>query len=292
MLVITGASGQLGRAATQTVLKRNDPRQLILTTRTPEAIEDVPDGVQVRYANFDEPESLAKAFAGGRRLLLVSTGTLTNRSAQHAAAIDAAIAAGVQHVLYTSMTGAAQENPALISESHWATEEHLRASGLGWTMLRCGMYSDFLVFEAAEALRTGRLVHNRGDGRCGYVARLDCAKAAAAALTSEGLAGAVYDITGPESLNADELAQLYGVAGGRSVTTEQVDDDALLKLRGGGPDADPGVQFGAELGVSIGKAIREGRLNVSSTAVADLTGDAPTDVRTMLERQRDKLRSG
>ena len=196
-LAITGASGQLGRRAAELVLARYAPRNVILATRTPDALAELAArGADVRYANFDEPASLRAAFAGAERLLLISANDLQRRIAQHQAAIDAAKAAGVRHVIYTSGTRPAPPNPAVVAPSHYATERALAASGLTWTVLRNSLYADYQAAEAKRAVETGALVHNRGKGRVAYVARDDCAAAAAAVLLQGGPAGVVPDFRG------------------------------------------------------------------------------------------------
>src|SRR5690554_3813467 len=254
MIVISGASGNLGRATALRVaelLGGGAAAGLALATRTPDAMEGLVPGASVRHADFDRPDTLREAFAGASRLLLISTSRVDNRGKQHAEAIDAARAAGVEHVIYTSMLSPGPQNPALISESHWSTEQHLRASGLAFTILRFSLYSDFQVFEAADALASGRFVHNRGDGGCSYIARIDCARVAAAVATGDGHEGATYELTGPQSLDAVALAALYSGVGGREVEAVSVSDDELLELLSGGESTDGHVQYGSALTVSL-----------------------------------------
>src|SRR5262245_42107839 len=128
-LAITGATGQLGRRTAELLLAQCAPRDVILTTRTPDALADLAGrGVDVRRADFDDPPSLRGAFAGADRLLLISATDLQRRIAQHQAAIDAAKAAGVRHVIYTSGSKPAPPNPAAVAPSHYATERALAAS--------------------------------------------------------------------------------------------------------------------------------------------------------------------
>src|SRR5690554_4337819 len=294
MIVISGASGNLGRATALRVaelLGGGAAAGLALATRTPDALEGLVPGASVRFADFDRPDTLREAFVGAARLLLISTSRVDNRGKQHAEAIDAARDAGVEHVIYTSMLSPGPDNPALISESHWSTEEHLRASGLAFTVLRFSLYSDFQVFEAAEALASGRFVHNRGDGGCSYIARSDCALVAASVVCGDGHEGATYELTGPESLDADQLAALYADAGGRPVEAVSVGDDELLETLSGGAGGDGHVQYGSALTVSLGRAIREGRFSGVSTTVQQLTGSAPRSVADMLAASAEFLQS-
>lgn len=292
MIAISGASGHLGRMTARLVAELgHDPHDLVLATRSPDAAADVVPGAHVRAADFGHPRGLRAAFGGVKRLLLVSTDSVADRSRQHIAAIDAAIAAGVEHIVYTSMLSPAPTNPALIAESHWATERHLRESGIAFTILRCSLYSDFQVFEAAEALATGRFVHNRGAGGCSYLARSDIARAAAAVMTTEGHEGACYELTGDESLDASALAALYSDFGDREVEAVAVDDDELLRLLDADAGTDGHVQYGAALAISLGRAIREGHFDAVTGTVEQLTGKAPRSVSSLLRESRDALRS-
>ena len=292
MIAISGAAGHLGRMTAQLVAELGtDPRELVLTSRTPDAVAELVPGAQARFADFTRPETLGAAFAGVTKLLLVSTDTVVDRSAQHLAAIDAAVGAGVEHIVYTSMLSPAPPNPALIAESHWATEQHLRDSDVAFTILRCSLYSDFQLFEAAEALASGRFVHNRGSAGCSYIARSDCARAAAVVVAGEGHENTVYELTGPESLDAPALAALYSEFGDREVLPVAVDDSELLHFLDADSGTDGHVQYGAALAISLGRAIREGYLGDVTSAVADLTGTAPRSVAALLRESRDLLRS-
>ena len=284
-LAITGASGQLGRLVAGIVLAQHVPRDVILATRTPTALAELAAfGADVRHADFDDPTSLRAAFAGAQRLLLISATDLPRRVAQHRAALEAARSVGVRHVIYTSGSKPEPPNPAAVAPSHYATEQALEASGLAFSVLRNSLYAEYQAAEAKRALETGRLVHNRGYGRVAYVAREDCAAAAAAVLLQGGHEGAVYDITGPEAFDAAALAALYAALGGRPVAAEEIDDAAFVAALVGG-SADGHLRYGAELLASFGRAIREGYCDVRSGAVAELTGRAPRTLRQVLEPQ-------
>ncbi len=282
-LVITGASGQLARRAADLVLAAVDPRDLILTTRTPAALASfAARGVAVRHADFADPRSLRAAFAGGERLLLVSATDLRERTAQHQAAIDAAKAAGVRHVIYTSGLKPEPPNPAVVAPSHHATEQALKQSGLPSTILRNSLYADYQLPEAKRAIETGELVHNRGRGVTAYVAREDCAQVAAAVLLEAGHEGAIYEITGSAAFSADDLAALYGEVGGRPVRARALDDAAFVATLVGDAKGDDHLRYGAELVASFGRSIREGYMASCSGAVATLAGRAPLTLRHML----------
>lgn len=292
-LIITGASGHLGTAVAERVIElRGSSAELVLVSRRPAALAQRFDGADIRHGDFADPAGLAEAFRGGDRMLLISADDVHTRAAWHAAAIDAAKAAGVQHIIYTSMIEPGAGSPALIADSHRATEEHLRASGVGWTVLRCALYSDFQVFEAAEAVASGQFRHNRGDGACSYIARADCAAVAAAVLASDNRSG-IVDVTGPDALNAIDLAALYAAVGGADVAPVNVTDDELTAALqpADGADPDGHAQYGAALAVSLGRAIREGYFGAVGGAVAEITGHAPTSVADLLQREASTVRA-
>jgi NAD(P)H dehydrogenase (quinone) len=290
-LVITGASGQLGRRTAELVLERSRPDHLILVTRSPEDLADLAArGADVRFGNFDRPVELPEAFAGGERMLLISTTDLEAREEQHRSAITAAAAAGIRHVAYTSVLSPEPPNPAVIAPSHYETECALEASGLTWTFLRNSLYAEYQVAEAARSIATGTLVHNRGDGRVAYVSREDCAAVAAAVLTTPGHERRSYDVTGPESFSASDLAVLYGQVGGRTVEAVALDDESFVAGLVGDAGGDDHLRYGAQLVASFGRSIREGYLARLTDAVERLTGRPPIQLRELLEAHRDELR--
>jgi NAD(P)H dehydrogenase (quinone) len=300
-LTITGASGHLATATAEKVAEiRGGTADLVLTTRRPDAIAESLRGAEVRHADFADPASLAAAFRGTTRLLLISADNIQERGRWHRAAIDAAKAAGVGHIVYTSMVAPSPANPALIADSHRATEEHLKGSGVPYTILRCALYSDFQVFEAADAIAAGEFRHNRGGGGCSYIARADCARVAAAVLAGRTAAAdtgdtgsRILDVTGPQALTATDLAALYGEVGGVAIAPVEVSDEEMAAALQPAGDADPDghAQYGAALAVSLGRAIREGFFGGVTTAVRDLTGTEPQTVAQLLEEHRPMLRN-
>jgi NAD(P)H dehydrogenase (quinone) len=282
VLVVSGASGHLGRSVAERVLAGDRPEPIRLLTRTPEAIADLAArGAEVRRVDLDDPGTLPGALEGARRFLLISTDALDRRVAQHRAAIDAAVRAGVPHVIYTSVVRPEPSNPAAVVETHRRTEDDLRGAGCAWTLLRNNLYAEFQAQEAREAAAGGRLVHNRGDGRAAYVSREDCAASAAAVLTGDGHEGKAYDITGPESLSAGDLAAIYAELAGRPVQAVAVEDEAFVAVLTG-ESTDGHLAYGARLVSSFGRAIREGCFAGVSDAVETLTGRAPRSVRDVL----------
>ncbi|HET6869501.1 MAG TPA: NAD(P)H-binding protein [Solirubrobacteraceae bacterium] len=279
--LVSGASGQLGRLTAELLVAAG--AEPILVTRTPEAVAGL--GGETRFGDYGEPDSLRDAYEGAERLLLISAPDLQKRTEQHRAAIAAASAVGVRHVIYTSGLNPEPPNPAIISPSHHATEQALATSGLAWTVLRDSLYSEYQVPEVRQAIAAGTLTHNRGDGQIAYVSREDCAAVAASVLTGSGHEGRVYDVTGPELFTARELATLYGALGGCDVRDEALDDDAFTELLAGafGGGDDEHARYGAKLVASFGRSIREGYMASRSDVVEQLTGRPPRALRSVLE---------
>lgn len=279
-LIITGAGGHLGRRAAELLLDRVEPSSVILVSRRPDELADLAArGAQTRHGDFDDPASLSEAFAGGDRMLLISTDAVGRRVAQHVAAIDAAKAAGVRAIAYTSLPNPTADNPSLVTHDHRETEEALTGSGLQWTLLRNALYSEYRVPEAQAAVASGTLHHNQGDGRTAYVSREDCAAVAAAWLAGgDEHAGRAYDVTGPELLGANDLARLYEEAGGQRVTAEETDDQSFVAdMESAGLPAEVSALL-----ASFGTAIREGYLDQRSGVVQELTGRPPQTVADVL----------
>jgi NAD(P)H dehydrogenase (quinone) len=279
-IAVTGASGHLGRRVSELLLDRGE--RPVLVTRDPSSLDDLAArGADVRRGDFADSRSMQEALEGVDRLLLISIDVIgPQRVALHAQAIEAARAAGVKHVAYTSLPRPEAENPAGVAPDHRGTEQLLQASGLEWTFLRNNIYADFQVPTAAQAVATGQLITNSGDGASAYVTRDDCAAVAAAVLTSEGHEGAIYDVTGPEAIDAVELAALASEISGKAIDVVHVDDAAYsagLVEHAGLPEA------AAALYTSFGASAREGWANEVTTVVADLTGTPATPLRTVLQ---------
>src|SRR5690349_5205481 len=161
-IVITGASGGLAGEAIEALLARNvPPDRLILVTRTPEKLSFLADrGAQVRAGDFNKPDELPAAFAGGKQLLLISASGPGDRLAQHTAAISAAQRAGIRHIVYTSWVNAVEENPAAVTRDHRLTEDAIRKSGIPYTILRNQRYSEGLIEQGRQAVTSGILLSN------------------------------------------------------------------------------------------------------------------------------------
>jgi NAD(P)H dehydrogenase (quinone) len=284
---VSGASGQLGRLVGEELLSRLDVKDIVLASRTPEALPEFADrGVEVRYGDFDVPGSLVEAFAGCDRLLLISSMAFGRRVEQHRAALDAATAAGVKRVVYTSLTNPVEGHPCgIIVDEHRLTEEMLREGEVEWTVLRNAAYAELQVPLGAVAITYGKLVTNAADGRVAPISRADCAAAAAAVLTSEGHEGATYEITGSEPLSQPDIARLLSEVSGQPVTVIRWGDRRLRWGLGRLGTPRPIARAIVDLGI----ATREGYFDVVDGAFERLVGRRPQTLRNVLLANRVEL---
>ena len=302
-IIVTGASGSLGRQVTELLLEKVPPSEITLVTRKPASLSAVAArGVHVRAGNFDEPETLVKAFAGGEKMLLISTLDVgPRRQRQHRAAIEAAAAAGAKHIVYTSTAGIHPRNPALSAADHYATEEFLRRCGVAFTILRDSQYAEVIVTMLAPmAVRTGKWIMSTGDGCMAFVSKKDCAASAAAVLTSPGHEGAVYEITGPALYSLHDAAAIASEVTGRPVEyvnlsseERQAMFDSLGMPRAyvaGSTNADGTGTWGSEEIVSYERAIREGYFSICSHHVKLITGRHARPLREVYLENIDALK--
>jgi NAD(P)H dehydrogenase (quinone) len=286
-LIVTGASGHLGRLVAEELLERLAPEDLVLVSRRPQALREFSArGADVRYGDFDDPASLPDAFAGGRRMLLISTDAVGRRVGQHRAAIDAAARAGVGQVVFTSVVNPVVTHPsgAYVYELG-ETEVMLQRSGLAWTVLRFGSFAELQLPPAATAVQNRKLILNFGGGLIVPVSRRDCAEAAAITLTTDGHAEKTYNITGPQALSQSDLAALYGELSGQPVTLLPLSDAMLTSVLLGIGTPMPNT-WGI---VAFGRAVRQGYYDVVDPAFERLTGRLPLTLRDVLVAQRADL---
>jgi len=222
MIAITGATGQLGRLVIQTLLKSVPASEIIAAARNPEKAKDLAAlGIQVRHADYDQADTLVKAFQGADKLLLISASEIGRRLPQHRAVIDAAKKAGVGLLAYTSILHA-DSSPLPLAAEHKATEALIQASGIPSVVLRNGWYSENYLASVPAALQYGVLLGSAGEGRIASAARLDYAEAAAAVLTKSAQAGLVYELAGDESYTLTEFAQEISRQFGKNVAYQNL----------------------------------------------------------------------
>jgi len=217
MIVVTGATGQLGRLVIQSLLKQVPAAEIIAAVRNPAKAADLAAlGVQVRQADYSQAGTLDAAFAGAKKLLLISSSEVGQRTPQHKNAIDAARRAGIGFIAYTSLLHA-DRTPLALAEEHLATEAYLAQSGLGYALLRNGWYTENYLASVAPALQHGAFIGSAGEGRIASAARADYADAAAAVLTRADQAGKVYELAGDSSYTLTAFAAELSRQSGKTV---------------------------------------------------------------------------
>jgi len=235
-IVVTGATGALGHLIVEALLRDGvAPSQIVAGGRNLDKLDDLAErGVTVVPLDYDEPSTLEAAFKGADTLLLVSASEPGKRVPQHKAAIDAAVAAGITRIVYTSAPKATTSHLILAPE-HKATEELLAASGIATTILRNGWYTENYVGTARQSAESGVLVSSVRDGRIASASRKDYADAAAAVLTTPGHEDKVYELSGDVAWTQDDLAAAISSATGKNVVYTPVNTEqhaAILKSAG------------------------------------------------------------
>jgi NAD(P)H dehydrogenase (quinone) len=273
-IVVTAASGQLGRAVVESLLARGaDPASVVATSRRPETLADLAErGVDVRRADYSDPASLRTALGGAEKVLLVSGDEFGQRVAQHTAVIEAAVAAGAGLVAYTSAPYAATTSLALAAE-HAATEKVLVDAAVDHVLLRNAWYVENYTGQVETYLEHG-LVGATGDGRVSVALRREYAEAAATVLLTDGHAGATYELGG-EAVTLDEIAAAVGEATGREVTHHDVPVAELEKILLGAGLPEPAAQTFAD----VDRGIAAGELEVPVDDLTRLLGRAPLGLR-------------
>ncbi|WP_029040068.1 NAD(P)H-binding protein [Cucumibacter marinus] len=229
MIFVTGASGQLGGLVADGLAERVDPSTVTLGTRSPEKLSAYKaKGFNVVAFDFDDPAGMTAALHGHDRMLLISGSTdIETRKRQQRAAIDAAKAAGVSHIVYTSFANASDQSKFTFAWIHADTEGCLAKAGLGYTILRNNNYADLQAGAIEEARKTGRIALPGHAGKCAYITRADAAAAAVAALLADNPGNAVLDITGPAAYSAKDLAAMLTEIWGKPVEAVEIDSAAF-----------------------------------------------------------------
>jgi NAD(P)H dehydrogenase (quinone) len=235
MIVVTGATGQLGRLVISSLLKRVPANRIVAAARTPSKAADLAAlGVEVREADYGKPATLAKAFARTTSLLLFSSPPTPAQLAEHKAVIDAAKNAGVRLLAYTSVLRA-DTSTLLVAPHHLATEQYLAASGIPWVFLRHPSYVENYTASLASAVEHGAIAGSAGDGRNSAATRADLAEAAAVVLTTPDRAGKIYELGSDIAFTMAEFAAEVSQQSGKRVVYNnlpQQDYRALLESVG------------------------------------------------------------
>jgi len=292
-IIVSGASGQFGHAAASQLLDMGE--EVIALSRNVDKIADLAErGADVRAADFDSPDGLEEAMAGGDKLLLISTTLVGQRARQHGNAIDAAKKAGVKHIVYTSLLGVRRPgNPSVEGFDHIATEELLEQSGVPYTFLRNSLYADAVATAMAiPALEAGGKMENAGKGRVPVISRDDCVAAAVGVLTQDGHENKAYDITGPDLWTLPDAMALVAEMAGKPITVEDVDDEGMYRYfdsigavrKAEDLTPDTPIPWASEGMVTFGQSIREGFMDIESDDVERITGKKPRTLRSVFEQ--------
>ncbi len=282
-LLVTGAAGKLGRHVVNLLLEQGG-HTVIAASRDPSKLSDLAaKGAETRRVDFDDPASLEAAFSGVDRVLIISTDALGipgKRLTQHTNAVNAAKAAGVKEVVYTSMPNP-ETAAVLFAPDHLGTENAIKASGMGYTILRNAWYAENLLHSLPPAFASGNWYTASGDGVTAYVAHDDCAQAAAAAL-SKPAANETLNITGPELVSPDQVAAIARDVVGKPLNVVKVSDEQLAEglKHAGFPD------FLIPTFVSFDTATRKGDFNLKSDDLEKLTGRKPQTIRAFFEANK------
>lgn len=274
-IAVTGSTGQLGGRIARLLAGAGVPQRLIV--RDPSRAPDLP-GADVATASFDAPAAAQAALSGIDTLLMVSAAETPDRVAQHLCFVEAAVAAGVSHLVYISFAGASPTATFTLARDHWATERHIASTGVGWTFLRDSLYADFLPGMVGP---DGVLRGPAGEGRVAAVAQRDIAEVASAVLRDPtSHAGATYDLTGPEALTLTEVAAAISEATGRAVRyhPETIDEAYASRAAYGAPD------WQVEAWVSTYTAIAARELAAVSSSIPKILGRPATSVAAVLRQ--------
>jgi NAD(P)H dehydrogenase (quinone) len=289
-LLVTGAAGHLGQSVIRHLIEtfHVSPDNIIAATRSPDKLDSLAaSGVVVRKADFDDPATLPSAFAGVDRLLIISTDALDTpgkRLAQHKVAIAAATKAGVKHILYTSMPNP-DKSLVTFATDHLGTEQAIKASGIGYTILRNAWYIDNYLMGLPHSLKEGKWYSAAGAGKVSNIARDDCALAIAAALASDKTESAVYTLTGSQAMSMSEVAAAASEVTGKPLQVVEVNGEQLA----GGLTGAGLPKFVADMLVSADANIRAGNFEAVSGDFKTLTGKEPQTVKSFFEANKAAL---
>ncbi|NTF32386.1 SDR family oxidoreductase [Rhizobium skierniewicense] len=291
-ILVTGASGQLGQAVIRHLLETYGvpASDIVAASRNTAKLSAIAaKGVETRTADFDDAHSLDNAFAGIDTVLLISTDALAvpgQRLTQHKAAVAAAAKAGVKHLAYTSMPNP-DKSLVTFAPDHLGTEEAIKASGLPYTIIRNAWYNDNYLHAMPHNLAGGQWFTAMGDGKVSNLSRDECARAAAALLAKGKAENKTYTVTGPQSLNADEIGAIISQAADKPLAVIKVSPGDLQKgIEGAGL---PG--FVAEMLASADANIAAGNFDLVTSDYETLTGEKPQTSEAFFKAHKAALLS-
>ncbi|ELY4670547.1 SDR family oxidoreductase [Cronobacter muytjensii] len=284
MIAITGATGQLGQRVINTLLKTVAAQNIVAVVRNPaKAAVLAEQGVQVRAADYSDVAALTCALQGVEKLLLISSSEVGQRVAQHRNVIEAAKAAGVQLIAYTSLLHA-DRSPLGLANEHVATENMLADAGIPYVLLRNGWYTENYLASVPPALEHGVFIGSAGDGKIASASRQDYADAAAKVLTLDNQAGRVYELAGDEAWTPGDLTALLSQTTGKNVVYQNLSEaDFAAALTGAGlPESFAALLADSDIGAS------KGGLFDDSHQLSALIGRPTTPLATSLRAALEK----
>jgi len=280
MILVTGATGGLGRATIDCLLTTTPAAEIAALVRDASRATDLAQrGIDVRQADYFDYPALVRAFRGVEKVLLVSAVAFTDRAQQHRNVIDAAKAAGVKHLFYTSIQRSSDFVLAEVTESDLATEAYLRASGLVYTILRNGYYFEGLAYLIGREAPAAEIRFPAGEGRMALVTRTDLAAATAALLTSEGHDNQTYTLTGSQAYSFHDIARELSGLAGRPITYRSSEPAPYIAQQVAAGFPEPVANFFAQWGA----ATQHGMLAGTTDTVERLLGHPPTSLREYLK---------
>lgn len=272
-LTVTGSTGAVGGRVARRLADAGLSQRLLVREGT--QAPTLAGGIPVAVDDYGDRDSMEQALAGTRTLFLTSFRESEDRLQRHLAAVDAAVAAGVERIVYLSFLEASADSTFLLGRQHFATEEHIRSKDVGFVFLRSSLYADFVPFFTGE---DGVIRAPAGDGKVSWISRDDIADTVVVALLTDRFGGEALENTGPEALDLHETAAVLSRVTGRAISyVEETEEMAWESRRpSGAPDWEIAGWISSYL------AIANGELSTVSDTVARLTGNPPIDVETLL----------
>ncbi len=281
MILVTGANGNLGKATVEYLLKKVHASNIAVSVREPQKADALAQkGISVRQGDFNNPDSLPKAFEGAEKLLLISTSEdVQKRTQSHRNAINAAVKAGVKHIVYTSIIHDGTTSPYHLVKNHLDSEAHLKSSGLSYTIIREGLYLDYLPMMLGKVQETKQIVYPGGTSKVSFVLRNDIAEALADILATDGHESKTYNITTDKGYSFAEIAGVLSTITENTITYSDIPLEAF---------ADGMRKYGVPepmvtISVEIASLIRQGLFLKPDTTLAKLLGRPPVDVPEFLK---------
>jgi len=284
MILVTGATGQLGGAVIDFLLTKVQSSEVAALARNPDKAKPLADkGVKVLEGNYDDPASLEQAFAGIDRLLFISSSEIAIRDPQHANVVAAAKKSGVGHIFYTSFTRTtdAESSPLhMLAATHILTEKIIKESGLTYTFLRNSLYSDALpLFLGEKIVETGTVYFPGGEGKSPFASRINMAEATANVLSSDGHENKAYPFTNSEAYSFGDIAGMLSEITGKTISYVSPTPDEYKEQLSKAGVPEPVIG----LGIGLGLAMQQGITGNGDPTLEKLLGRKPDSPKVVLQ---------